>query len=100
MYCHGVFGASTSKNKGNAVFFREGYRYSDTNSALSEFAVASWVVNCPHCRKTFEHSQIEKSFINFHFPEKPKFPQEGQALVCKNCAKESVYQQADLRYQR
>jgi endogenous inhibitor of DNA gyrase (YacG/DUF329 family) len=62
--------------------------------------MASWNVTCPHCGKAFEHSAIENTLKNFYLPEKPKFSQEEQALVCKNCGKESVYRQVDLKYQR
>jgi len=62
--------------------------------------MASWNVTCPHCGKAFEHSAIENTLKNYYFPQKPKFPKEGQSLVCKNCGKESVYQQEDITYQR
>jgi len=88
------------KIHGQSYFFEMVNRYSDTSSALSEFVVATWVVNCPHCRKTFEHSQIEKSFVNIHFPEKPKFSKAGQSLACENYGKKSVYHGMDLRCQR
>jgi endogenous inhibitor of DNA gyrase (YacG/DUF329 family) len=62
--------------------------------------MASWVVKCPHCGKTFHHSTIEDTFRNFFWPEKPMLPEEGQSLACKDCGKESVYTRTDLRYQR
>jgi phage terminase large subunit GpA-like protein len=62
--------------------------------------MASWVVKCPHCDNKFEHSAIKNTLANYFLPERPKFPAEGQPLICKNCGKEYVYQQTDLKYQR
>ena len=62
--------------------------------------MASWVLRCPNCQSTFLHSEIESNLANFFIPRKPKFPEGGQSLACKDCGHTAMYQQTDLIYQR
>ncbi len=48
----------------------------------------------------FFHSEIEDNFRNYFFPQKPKFPEGGQSLACRQCGHTATYQQTDLIYQR
>jgi predicted nucleic-acid-binding Zn-ribbon protein len=62
--------------------------------------MASWVLRCPKCHKTFFHSEIASTLANLFIPKKPKFPEGGQTLPCKNCGDTSIYQRNELIYQR
>jgi hypothetical protein len=63
--------------------------------------MASWILRCPNCSQTFEHSEIKDTLANQFWPvAKPKFPEGGQTLICTNCGKESLFQQNDLTYQK
>jgi len=62
--------------------------------------MASWVLRCPICSKTFIHSEIEDNFANYFLPAKPKFPEGGQTLTCTHCGKESLFRQSDLTYRK
>jgi|HubBroStandDraft_4_1064222.scaffolds.fasta_scaffold01836_12 hypothetical protein len=64
--------------------------------------MARWVLACPDCDKDFTHSEIsEGSFDPDPFTGsvvKPKFPDDGQSIVCPNCKSTSVYQRYQLTY--
>jgi len=62
--------------------------------------MASWVLRCPNCHSKFFHSEIENNLANLFIPQKPKFPEGGQSLPCKQCGHTAMYQQTDLIYQR
>jgi endogenous inhibitor of DNA gyrase (YacG/DUF329 family) len=62
-----------------------------------------WVVSCPECNKEFTHTPISKMAAvgtrdPFASPPKPKLPENGAELECRNCGKTSVYRSFDLRY--
>jgi endogenous inhibitor of DNA gyrase (YacG/DUF329 family) len=64
--------------------------------------MARWVLNCPHCKQEFTHSEISAraSSLPDPFlagsPIKPEFPKDGQSVACPNCTKPSVYQRYQL----
>jgi DNA-directed RNA polymerase subunit RPC12/RpoP len=61
--------------------------------------MASWVLECSSCGKTFPHSEIEDRPIeNFFLPAKPQFPEAGLEVGCPHCGNKSKYQRADLTY--
>jgi uncharacterized C2H2 Zn-finger protein len=62
--------------------------------------MASWVLRCPSCSQTFEHSKIDDNLANYLAPEKPKFPKGGETLTCTHCGTESLFQRTELVYQR
>ena len=62
-----------------------------------------WVLNCPHCRKDFNHSEIDggkKHFGLCALPAKPEFPEGGSWLECLNCKQTSLFQRFQLTYSR
>jgi hypothetical protein len=62
-----------------------------------------WVLNCPHCRKDFNHSEIEggkEHFGLWALPAKPEFPEGGSWLECLECKQTSLFQRFQLRYAR
>jgi len=62
--------------------------------------MASWVLECSNCGKTFPHSEIEDRTIeNFFLPVKPKFPESGLEVGCPHCGNKAKYQHSDLTYQ-
>jgi DNA-directed RNA polymerase subunit RPC12/RpoP len=62
--------------------------------------MAFWVLECSNCHKQFFHSKIDDGIINFFFHRRPKLPEGGQSIRCKNCGHTAVYRQSDLIYHR
>jgi len=62
--------------------------------------MASWVVSCKNCSKTFVHSAIADTFANYFTPLKPEFGVSGDTLECPHCHTKQTYQPADLNYQK
>lgn len=62
--------------------------------------MASWILRCPNCSKTFVQSEIKDTLANHFWPARPKFPKGGQTFTCVYCGKESPFQETDLTYQK
>jgi len=60
--------------------------------------MASWVLSCKNCHKTFPHSEVGGTLANHFLPLKPKFPAGGLERECPHCNTKSVYQERELRY--
>jgi hypothetical protein len=61
--------------------------------------MSSWVLSCPNCKNSFEHSKInDYTLVEFLEPLKPSIPLEGAFMQCPNCGHPSVYQRCDLMY--
>jgi DNA-directed RNA polymerase subunit RPC12/RpoP len=62
--------------------------------------MASWMLGCTGCKRTFPHSKIEDSKAeDYFFPVKPTFPPEGLEMKCPHCGQMNSYQRSDLVYQ-
>jgi DNA-directed RNA polymerase subunit RPC12/RpoP len=62
--------------------------------------MATWQLECSHCKKKFDHSSVDETGLNVFFPEKPKFPEGGSELQCPHCGNTATYQRYELTYQQ
>jgi DNA-directed RNA polymerase subunit RPC12/RpoP len=60
--------------------------------------VASWVLNCAHCKQDLAKFAIEDTVENYFFPLKPDFPEGGKKFECPYCDHKATYQRTDLNY--
>jgi rRNA maturation endonuclease Nob1 len=62
--------------------------------------MASWVLRCVGCKRSFIHSPIvDKRLSDYLSPRKPDFPADGSEMKCPNCGHTALYQRTDLTYQ-
>jgi NAD-dependent SIR2 family protein deacetylase len=59
----------------------------------------SWMVRCPSCHGSFEHSRIGECLEDLLFPARPKLPPDGSLLKCPSCGHEALYHGEHLFYQ-
>jgi endogenous inhibitor of DNA gyrase (YacG/DUF329 family) len=63
----------------------------------------SWCLDCPECKTSFVHAQVEDSdrrMMDYFYRTSPKpaFPKEGLTVECPNCKKSSVFKSHHLIY--
>jgi DNA-directed RNA polymerase subunit RPC12/RpoP len=61
--------------------------------------VATWQLECVHCKKKFRHSEVDETRLDIFSPAKPEFPQGGSEIECPHCGKTATYQRYQLTYQ-
>lgn len=61
--------------------------------------VATWQLECVHCKKKFRHSDVDETTLDIFLPAKPEFPSGGSELECPHCGKTATYQRYQLTYQ-
>src|SRR5262249_54300101 len=66
-----------------------------------EVSVPSWMLRCPHCESSVEHSRIETEiYLESLLPVRPKLPLAGSQIKCPNCNEEFANKTYDLTYHR
>jgi transcription elongation factor Elf1 len=61
--------------------------------------MASWTLNCKSCGKSFDHSKISDTLVNYFLAEKPEFPSGGSEFECPHCNTKAIYQRHELTFQ-
>ncbi len=61
--------------------------------------VATWQLECVHCKKKFRHSEVDETTLDIFLPAKPEFPAGGSEIACPHCGKTATYQRYQLTYE-